>query len=47
MCPAQRIQGFLIPQTDLIAANQNRLQHHDVDRLIKIAAIANGSESKR
>jgi len=35
MCPAQRIQGFLITQTNLIAADLNRLQYRDVDWLIK------------
>lgn len=40
MCPAQRIQGFSICKMDLITSDLNRLQHRDIDRLLKIAAIA-------
>lgn len=42
MCPPQRFHGVSFRKLDLIAADLNRLQHRDIDRLIKIAAIAHG-----
>lgn len=40
MCPALCYLLFSIHKMDLIAADLNRLQHRDIDKLITIAAIS-------